>query len=638
MTRLAPILFDRRYADLVELGQAGLPSTAPGWTDYNAHDPGITLIELLAWTAEAEIYSLSKTRRDERAAYAKLMGVAPHGTRPAQGLIWADHDDPTGPEARIFRGRIIDPKTAIHLERAETPNFRAAYPQLWVPARLTGLTSRLANGTSTDHLEANRRGGPAFQPFGTDEGRDAVLRMTFEATGNDPLFESGRTGRPLLMIGVRSESAVEAGMTQGQQRSPLAVELVAGGDRVALPVIHDTTGGLLRTGYLALDVAAVDFEPREVVLELRAPRGFARAPRLLRIDVNVIPIIQQADVDQPEGCDGSPDFSFDLRTPGLEFEANAEPVTITVQAADSLQSWPRVDDLAECGPDDRVFAFDAKASNVIFGNGLNGARPPQDSTIVAHYSVTEGPNGNIAANRKWVVGGFDLYGLNFDPTAGGQEPSGVADQRREARRLLREEHAMVTGGDFEQAALALPGLEVGRAAMLSPSNGDLATGTLRLIAMRKRPTIKTAAAVPETRQWLESVRHSLAARVPLGSRLSVIAPDYVRFTIALAAESEPTMDPASVGHNIVIEIARRLTLIRDNPGTDERGFGIPVTSRDIAAWIQALPEVRTVSNVVIRVSGQGVRDQVKLPRHGLPVFDADKSDIRVQRGDSGSAT
>ena len=51
---------------LIEIGRAKLPSLAPEWTDHNAHDPGITLMELLAYTAEAQLYSLSRLRRDER--------------------------------------------------------------------------------------------------------------------------------------------------------------------------------------------------------------------------------------------------------------------------------------------------------------------------------------------------------------------------------------------------------------------------------------------------------------------------------------------------------------------------------------------------------------------------------------------
>ncbi|MGH8237126.1 MAG: putative baseplate assembly protein, partial [Steroidobacteraceae bacterium] len=75
MRRLAPDFFDRRFDDLLEAGRSRLPSLAPRWTDYNAHDPGITLMELLAWVSEAQLYSLARMRRDERAAYAALLGL-----------------------------------------------------------------------------------------------------------------------------------------------------------------------------------------------------------------------------------------------------------------------------------------------------------------------------------------------------------------------------------------------------------------------------------------------------------------------------------------------------------------------------------------------------------------------------------
>ena len=94
MTQLAPNLFDRRFQDLVEIGRARLRPLAPEWTDHNAHDPGITLMELLAWVAEAQLYSVSRLRRDERASYAALLGLETTGTRSARGLIWPDHLDP----------------------------------------------------------------------------------------------------------------------------------------------------------------------------------------------------------------------------------------------------------------------------------------------------------------------------------------------------------------------------------------------------------------------------------------------------------------------------------------------------------------------------------------------------------------
>src|SRR3954470_9494577 len=97
MKQLAPKLFDRRFQDLVEIGRARLRALAPDWTDYNAHDPGITLMELLAWPPEAQLYALSRMRRDERAAYAAFLGVRSGGTRGATGVIWSDRHDPASP-------------------------------------------------------------------------------------------------------------------------------------------------------------------------------------------------------------------------------------------------------------------------------------------------------------------------------------------------------------------------------------------------------------------------------------------------------------------------------------------------------------------------------------------------------------
>ena len=640
MSRLAPNMFDRHYDDLVELGRSVLPSSAPAWTDHNAHDPGITLIELLAWIAEAQIYSLSKPRRDERQSYATLMGVEPHGARPARGLIWPNHDDPTGPAAILFRGRIIDTDKAVRLERAETPSFRPVHRQLWIPARVSGLKTGLADGTEVDHSDANRRGGPSFQPFGADEGRDAIFRMELEATGHDPLFEPGRPELTRLILGVRADSMPDAGTRAGSAsgRSPIEVALVADGERIALPVVEDATDGMLRTGFIALDISSVEIEPRAAVLEFGAPEGLARSPRLLRIEPNVVPIIQRTPVTQNEtSVVGSPDEAFDLNTPGLEFEAGREPVTVAVEASGTIESWSRTDEFSDCGPEDHKFALDPAAERITFGNGVNGARLPAGSTLSAAYSVTEGPAGNIAANRKWLVGGFSgVFGVNPDPTAGGEEASSWKAQRREARRIVREEHALVSARDFEDAARELAGLEVGRAVMMPPSQADTATGTMRLLAMRARYG-PGEGETTETPRWLESVRARLASRVALGSRLRMIAPRYVRFSVTALAEAEPMNDPQEVRRNVIREIEARLNLVRDKPSDRERALGLPVTRRDLAAWIQALPDVRQVRELTIHVPGKGDVPAVELPRNGLPVFDQAQSDIQVVRGDAGGA-
>jgi hypothetical protein len=96
-------------------------------------------------------------------------------------------------------------------------------------------------------------------------------------------------------------------------------------------------------------------------------------------------------------------------------------------------------------------------------------------------------------------------------------------------------------------------------------------------------------------------------------------------------------DPLEVRQHAIEEIKRRLTPVSDKPSVQERAFGLPVSRRDIAAWIQKLPDVRQVRELSIQVTGKGDVDPVDLPRNGLPLFDLGNSDIQVVRGNAGDA-
>jgi hypothetical protein len=55
-----PNLDDLTYADLVEEARSLIPGLAPEWTDHNPTDPGIVLIELLAWLTEITLYRVNR--------------------------------------------------------------------------------------------------------------------------------------------------------------------------------------------------------------------------------------------------------------------------------------------------------------------------------------------------------------------------------------------------------------------------------------------------------------------------------------------------------------------------------------------------------------------------------------------------
>ena len=71
-----PNLDDRRWRDLVDEATALIPRLAPDWTDYNVSDPGITLIDLLAWITEADIFGLDRVPASHRERFVALAAVS----------------------------------------------------------------------------------------------------------------------------------------------------------------------------------------------------------------------------------------------------------------------------------------------------------------------------------------------------------------------------------------------------------------------------------------------------------------------------------------------------------------------------------------------------------------------------------
>jgi hypothetical protein len=68
-------LDDKTFKQLVEEARKRIPLYAPGWTDHNLHDPGITLLELFAWLTEMQLYRLNRVTEKSEQTFFKLIGA-----------------------------------------------------------------------------------------------------------------------------------------------------------------------------------------------------------------------------------------------------------------------------------------------------------------------------------------------------------------------------------------------------------------------------------------------------------------------------------------------------------------------------------------------------------------------------------
>lgn len=100
-----PNLDRRRYDDLVREALAIIPAIAPEWTNHNASDPGIMVLELLAYLTEILLYRVNQIGDSQLKVFASLLAEKT-GNRPAGRRAGArgGERDPQDGSCRNLRG------------------------------------------------------------------------------------------------------------------------------------------------------------------------------------------------------------------------------------------------------------------------------------------------------------------------------------------------------------------------------------------------------------------------------------------------------------------------------------------------------------------------------------------------------
>jgi hypothetical protein len=144
-----PNLDDLGWDELIAEGRSLIPSCAPGWTNHNPSDPGITLIELFAHLTEVLMFRVNQTTAGNRHAFLRLI----RGPR-------AEHEQPDiRDEIRtVIAGlreirRAVTPSDFEHLALSAKPTL----PEGEQVARVKCIPSRNLEATGSAR-EANAPG------------------------------------------------------------------------------------------------------------------------------------------------------------------------------------------------------------------------------------------------------------------------------------------------------------------------------------------------------------------------------------------------------------------------------------------------------------------------------------------------
>ena len=73
-----PQLDDLTYEQIVNRSISRIPAMTDQWTDFNSHDPGITVLQAYAWLVDMLNFYMNATGDVHVEKYLKLLGITPN--------------------------------------------------------------------------------------------------------------------------------------------------------------------------------------------------------------------------------------------------------------------------------------------------------------------------------------------------------------------------------------------------------------------------------------------------------------------------------------------------------------------------------------------------------------------------------
>jgi hypothetical protein len=291
-----------------------------------------------------------------------------------------------------------------------------------------------------------------------------------------------------------------------------------------------------------------------LVTWLRVRSGSSTDVKLRWVGINAAQIRQQQWIASERLTDGD-------GTPEQERQLRQSPVlggSVMVMSIDNnaRHDWAEIDDLRAAGPElaipgapnmgdpVEVFACDAEAGLIRFGDGLSGRRPKLGEALYASYACTEGVEGNVAAGT--LKGGpmlpAGVTATNPVPTWGGAEAESIAAAEKQVPRFVTHRDRLVTADDFRAIAWRTPGVALGRIEVLPAAHPDVAP-----IAVGSAPGAVTLMAIPARdpahpeapradRPFLNALCAYLEPRRLVTTELVLRGPEYVGIWISIGIE------------------------------------------------------------------------------------------------------
>jgi hypothetical protein len=638
-----PILDNRSYQQLRDELVRRIPVYAPEWTDHNASDPGITLIELFAFLGENLLFGFNQLPESAKLEFLRLLQIPLRPAQPAKALVITSTKTAAGvpvlKESQLAAGKV--------------PFHTAGEVVVWPVSCLAVARASVPCPDPQTEPETNDFFIRALDAIGPlPAGQQAVCYQNqivdlksppvdFEATVDKRLWiavlgqdgvAAEKLGQAVLNLGFVFDSVfvkvqeVEAcpGAVSTSKPPPVAWKISTsslmpnGQPRyLDLTVAGDTTFGLTQNGVVRLQLPANsnqfglfpvsdpdasgtgDFPPtvesdKPILFWVYAFRqDNSTLGKLLYAGANAVEVSQvsAAPLEFLGTGNSQPTQSFPL----INKHVLAGTTQLEVDENGQWTRWTEVENFISSKADDRYFCIDSEAGKVSFGDGFRGYPPQIGQRIrVVSYSYGGGREGNVKAGAisqlvrmadNSPVG--DIKVQNPLPAYGGADSEGIKDGLERVPGELRRRDRAVTATDFQELAVATPGADVGRAECLPrfypPTGKTNAAGVVSVVVWPRQDAAHPNAPVPD-QNLLSAVCRWLDQRRLITTELYVIPPTYRRVAVAVGLQAKPGYGIVAVRHWVELVIRQYLAPL---PPFGPEGQGWPLGRRVYGPELEA---------------------------------------------------
>ncbi len=489
-----PNLDRYRFDRLTEEALAKLPAFSGEWNDFNTSDPGITIVELLAWFTDIDSYRFDRVTKKHRLAFLELVGFKPLPPVPSSVIL---HLSASG------ANRILPAGTRL---AGNGIPFETLHSIKVSNAKISGL---FLHGFG----EEIRLGRMPLYPFGRFLRKGFALSFGFE----ESLSSSLRFFFKVRPMSLEPEGSASVSWRYCSDESGCKKPL---SQWKKATLVEDGTCGLRKSGFVELSFAS---KAVQIAVLLEDERGYENLPLIEAVVPDAVEAIQTERIEAQElgVSSGYVNQRFEVDE-GVDWESFELRVGQGV--------WSRVEALFGRNPDDEVYAVEGES--IVFGDGGYGKIPPKGAKIVCSYRKCEGSRGNIAKGATWsFADGVGDFGAEnpFEAEVGedAKDMDTLFDSFGESLRRLRR---AVTKSDHEALPLETPGTVLARV----QADVDKRRNRITLTPIPKSEMKKP---MPSTKT-LERVEKFMRERALLTTKIAVAKPQYAEVSVAVSVRSD----------------------------------------------------------------------------------------------------